>query len=194
MTILTHARVSTARVGGWTRLLLLAAGLLVVPLLSACEGGMGSSGASAVSVERVHNLPTNPPPTAFVINALTRGQTADPVFQTAANIVGALLAREGNSWLNADKGYAAPWKVTLETSMVPRPGGQGMAVEPSEVEKRLTVTIRDNGRTVYQGRAVMVDRNRDLIGSMGALARALFRAFPGPQGMETNLPNQPIRR
>ncbi|MCF8479845.1 MAG: hypothetical protein K9H25_05400 [Rhodospirillum sp.] len=168
-----------------TRAVFWVAVLLLAPVLAACEGGMDMIGGSTVRVERIHTLPANPPPTPFVINALTRGQTADPVFQAAADIVGALLEREGHPRLDADKAYAAPWKVTLETAMTPRPAGQATAGASAEqVDKRLTLTIRDNGRTVYQGRAALVDRNRDLAGSVGTLARALFQEFPGPQGVK----------
>jgi hypothetical protein len=182
-----------------------------------CAEGVGVD--PAVMVERTHSLPPRPPATAFVVNALTRGQTADPAFQTAANIVGALLERRGHPWLNNDQGYSAPWKVTLEPYMTPLPGASPMpgahtplaqgagpgggwapaggalglsasVPDPNPttlVEKRLTLTIQDNGRTVYQGRAVLYDQNRDLAKAMGPLARALFQDFPGPQGMTQTL-------
>ncbi len=184
-----------------------------VPLLLGLGGCAGMPLVDpSVTVNRTHSLPEKPVARAFVVLPMDRGQSADPVFGTAANMVAAQLTQWGHQWRSGYNANAS-WVVTLDTALIPaRPAGPatvspnvtygfgwgssgriepaagaGVNIEsgpPGTFVKRLTVTIRENGRTVWDGRAVIVDESQDLMGALGALGRALFSRFPGPQGVE----------
>ncbi|WP_041794099.1 hypothetical protein [Pararhodospirillum photometricum] len=170
------------------------------------------SPVAAVKVERSHMLASAPPPTLFTIVPASRAQSADPAFQVAANLVAAQLERLGHRRIVGDGAARAAWKISLETSISAggatagsgltygfgwgQPplrvlgGGQevtsasAQAGAASSVEKRLAVTISADGKTVYQGRAVLFDPSRDLVAALSPLSRRLLDDFPGPLGAQ----------